>query len=155
MTEMARRGQGRVEPLDIFETFDRMLDEWTRNLPFRQARPAAESLLPEMIRVDEYRENGNIVVRAELPGVDPERDVEVSVAEGMLQIEADRRIEEDVEEKNYVRHELRHGHLSRRVPLPEGVSGNDITASYQDGILEIRIPAPQREPQKKIPVRKG
>ena len=70
---------------------------------------------------------------------------------GMLHIEAERRAEEKSEEKGYARHELRYESFGRNLALPEGVSGSAITPSYKDGILEIRIPAP--EPAKKIPSR--
>lgn len=143
-------------PVDLFERFDRMFEEWTANLPFRRPgffRPevAAEG----MIRVDEYRHDGELVIRAELPGIDPEKDVELTVLDGMLRIEAERREEEKVEEKGYLRHELRCGSFVRMLPLPEGVSEADVTATYKDGILEIHVPAPAREPAKKIAITKG
>jgi HSP20 family protein len=101
-----------------------------------------------MIPVDEYEEEGALVVRAELPGIDPETDVELSVSDHSLHIEAERREEEKVKEKGYVRHEVRCGSFARTLPLPEGVTETDITANYKDGILEIRIPAPEVEPAK-------
>ena len=51
-----------------------------------------------------------------------------------------------------MRRELRYGSLSRSLPLPEGVTGADITATYQAGVLEIRVPEPKREPIKKIAI---
>lgn len=108
--------------------------------------------MPEdLIKVDEYRENGTLVVRAELPGIDPDNDVELTVADGMLHIEAERRDEEKTEEIG----ELHYGSFSRSLPLPEGVTEADVTASYKDGILEIRVPARQPEPGKKIAVTKA
>jgi HSP20 family protein len=95
------------------------------------------------------------VVRAELPGIDPDEDVELTVTDGMLHIEAERREEEETEDKGYVRRELRYGSFSRSLPLPEGATEADITATYKDGILEIRVPAPQPPPAKKIPVSKS
>jgi HSP20 family protein len=103
----------------------------------------------ELIRVDEYRENGSLVVRAELPGIDPDTDVEINVSDGMLRIEAERRAEEKTDENGYVREELSLGSFTRTLPLPEGVTESDITASYKDGILEIRIPAPEPERPRK------
>ena len=143
------------KPVDVVDRFDRMFDDWMKGLPFR--RPmlfGREWATEQIIRVDEYRENGNLVIRAELPGIDPDKDVELTVSDSMLHIEAERREEEKVEEKGYMRHEIRSGSFTRTLPLPEGVSEADVTASYQDGILEIRIPSPAPEPAKKIAISK-
>lgn len=143
------------ERVDVFDRFDRMFDDWMKVLPFRRPTLAGrEWATEEMIRVDEFRENGSLVVRAELPGIDPDKDVELTVSAGMLHIEAERREEEKSEEKGYMRHELRVGSFSRLLPLPEGVFESDIKASYKDGILEIRIPAPEPASATKIPIAK-
>jgi HSP20 family protein len=133
-----------------------MFDEWMKGLAFR--RPTLfgrEWATEDVIRVDEYREDGSLVIRAELPGIDPEKDVELTVSGGMLHIEAERRQEEKVEEKGYLRHEIRAGSFSRTLPLPEGVSESDVRANYKDGILEIRIPSPEPAPAKKVEISKG
>ena len=121
-----------------FGRLDRMFDEWFRTLPMRRA--GWEVPGEELIRVDEFRDGDTQVVRAELPGIDPDRDVELTVADGMLRIEAQRRVEEETEDKGYLRHELRYGSFTRTLPVPEGADESDIKATYKDGILEIRIP---------------
>jgi HSP20 family protein len=144
------------KPVDVFDRFDRMFDEWMKGLSVR--RPmlfGREWAAEDVIRVDEFRENGDLVVRAELPGIDPDKDVELSVSDGVLHIDAERREEERVEEKGYLRHEIRAGSFSRSLPLPAGVSEADVTASYKDGILEVRIPTPEPEPAKKIEISKS
>jgi len=127
-----------------------MFEEWARMMPFSRWREAEE-----LIRVEEFREDGTLVIRADLPGIDPDKDVELTVSHGILHIEAERREEEKREEKGYVRRELRYGSLSRSLPLPQGVTEADITATYKDGVLEIRIPAPKHEPAKKIAISKA
>ena len=79
----------------------------------------------------------------------------LTVSDGMLHIKAERREEEKREEQGYLRQELRYGSLSRSLPLPEGVTEANITATYKAGLLEIRIPEPKREPAKKIAVSKA
>jgi HSP20 family protein len=141
---------------DVFDRFDRMFDEWMNGLAFR--RPmlfGREWATEDIIRVDEYRENGDLVIRAEIPGIDPDKDVELTVSDSMLRIAAERREEDKVEEKGYLRRELRCGSFSRTLPLPEGVTESDVTASYKDGILEIHIPSPAPEPAKKIAITKS
>lgn len=93
-------------------------------------------------------------MRAELPGIDPETDVVLTVSDHTLRIDAERKEEEKVKEKGYLRHEVRYGSFHRTLPLPEGVTEADIKASYKDGFLEVRIPAPEVEPAKKIPIAK-
>ncbi|HEX2297998.1 MAG TPA: Hsp20/alpha crystallin family protein [Pseudonocardiaceae bacterium] len=152
MTSLMRRSAAAPEPFTLFDRMDRLFGEWMRAMPMRTP------LVEDVIRVDEYQEGNNLVVRAELPGIDPERDVELVVSDGMLRINAQRRMEEQTEDKGYLRHELRYGTFTRALPLPEGVSEDDITASYRDGILEIRIPlpeAPDSAEPKKISIRKG
>ena len=143
------------EAADVFSRFDRMFEEWARMMPFRPMLFPRWREAEELIRVEEFREDGTLVIRADLPGIDPDKDVELTVSGGILHIEAERRVEEKREEKGYVRQELRYGSLSRSLPLPEGVTEANITATYKAGVLEIRIPEPKREPAKKIAVSKA
>ncbi len=154
MAGLMRREPHR-EAADVFSRFDRLFDEWTRMMPFR---PLAFPLwwgAGDLIRVEEYREDGTLVVHADLPGIDPDKDVELTVSDGTLHIEAERRQEEKREEKGYLRQEVRYGSFSRSLPLPEGVAEADITATYKDGVLEIRIPELKHEETKKIAISKS
>lgn len=153
MASLIRREPRRAEQVDIFDRFDRMFDEWMHEFPLRWPLFAGRaSTGAGMIPVDEYEEEGALVVRAELPGIDPETDVELTVSNHMLHIDAERKEEEKVKDKGYVRHEVRYGSFSRTLPLPEGVTEADIKANYKNGILEIRIPTPVVEPAKKIAI---
>ena len=145
----------REEATDIFSRFDRMFEEWARMMPFRPVPFPRWWEAGDLIRVEGYREDGTLVIHADLPGIDPEKDVELTVSHGMLHIEAERREEEKAEDKGYVRRELRYGSLSRSLPLPEGVTEADITATYKAGVLEIRVPQPKRESVKKIAISKS
>jgi HSP20 family protein len=149
------RREPRGEVGEFFSRFDRMFDEWARMMPFRTMSFPHWHDADDMIRVEEFREDGTLVVRADLPGIDPHKDIELTVSDGMLHIQAERRTEEKQEDKGYLRQELRYGSLSRTLPLPEGVTESDITASYSAGILEIRVPEPKGEPAKKIPISKS
>ena len=98
--------------------------------------------------IDVFGREGNLVVRAELPGVKPE-DVEVTFHNGVLALRGERRHESKIDEGAYFRMESAYGVFERQIQLPEGVSGDDISASYSDGILEITIPQrPQVQPKK-------
>ena len=145
MSSSLQRSRG-LEPLSPFGRLDRMFDEWFRTLPMRRPSFGMADLGEDVIRVDEYRDGDAQVIRAELPGIDPEKDVELTVSDGLLRISAQRRVEEDTQDKGYTRHELRYGSFSRTLPLPEGASESDIKATYKDGILEVRIPVAEPTP---------
>ncbi|MFD1211683.1 Hsp20/alpha crystallin family protein [Arthrobacter sp. GCM10027362] len=96
-----------------------------------------------MIRVEEEVKDDVLTVRAELPGIDPEKDVDVSVSEGQLHIRAERREKTEQKDKGSYRSEFRYGSFFRSVPLPKGVKDEDIKATYKDGVLEVTAPVPQ------------
>ena len=141
-------------PDSPWNRLDRLFDEWMRMQPMRRLL-GAETPGEEIIRVDEYREDDVQVIRAELPGIDPDKDVELTVTGGMLRINAERRTEEQTEEKGVIRREMRYGSFTRSLPLAEGATDDDIDASYKNGVLEIRVPVAQpvaRPEPKMIPV---
>lgn len=158
MSTVARRERA-ADLAGRFGRMDRLFEEWLRSLPMR--RPFGLNWDwpgEDLIRVDEYREGGVQVIRAELPGLDPEKDVEVTVADGMLRISAERRVEEKSQDAGYTRHEMRYGSYARTLPLAEGATESDIKASYKDGILEIRVPVVEQTPAAeptKVPIAKG
>jgi HSP20 family protein len=108
-----------------------------------------------VIKVEEFTEDGTLVIRAELPGFDPDKDVTVTVDNGMLHIVAERQTEETDEDRHFHRRELRYGSFARTVALPEGADGSAIKASAKDGILEVRVPMPEptpAEPSHQVPI---
>lgn len=94
------------------------------------------------MRMEEFVDDDTYVVRAELPGVDPDRDVEITVDDGVLTISAERREEKTEGEEGAAgyRSEFRYGSYRRSLALPVGVTPADVTATYADGILEVRVP---------------
>jgi len=138
---------------------DRMFDEWMRMLPARRPTWGGwEFPGDDLIRVNEYRDGNTQVIRAELPGIDPDKDIDVTVSDGMVRIDAERRVEQETQDKGYTRHELHYGRVTRSLPLSDGATAEDVAARYTDGILEIRIPivAPAAAPEpKKITVSKA
>ena len=146
------RREPHLEAGDVFGRLDHLFEEWLRMMPFRSTAFSRRLETGDLIRVEEFREDGALVVRADLPGIDPDKDVELTVSHGVLRIEGERREEEKREEKGYLRREVRYGSFSRSLPLPEGVTEADIAATYKDGVLEIRIPEPKREEAKKIAI---
>jgi HSP20 family protein len=94
------------------------------------------------MRIEEFMDGDTLVVRAEAPGLNPAKDLEITVADGMLTIAAERHEEVTEGEKGKAgyRSEFHYGSLRRTVALPVGASASDITASYEQGVLQVRVP---------------
>ncbi len=135
------------------------MERWFGDWPLARFWPDVRRPFPGgdlMPRVEEFTEGNQLVVRAELAGIDPEKDVEIHVADHTLRIRAERRQETKSEEQGRYRSEFQYGSFSRSIPLPAGASDQDVKATYKDGILEVRVPVDQGEAAaKKIPVERG
>ena len=92
------------------------------------------------LRIEEVHEDGELVIRAELPGIDPDKDVEITVSEGVMHISAKREERTEMKEKGVHRSEFRYGMFARDFVLPPGVDHRAVKATYKDGILEVRMP---------------
>ena len=90
--------------------------------------------------VDVFHRDKDLVIRAELPGIDPENDVEISLDQNVLTIRGERRYEERASSNGGSRFESGFGSFSRSILLPEGIGEDDIQASYENGILEVVVP---------------
>lgn len=133
MTSIVRR---QPSVLDIGDWMNRFFEE--RHLPEpRWALPFSDK---DLLRVEQFTEGGEIVVRAEMPGIDPDKDVKISLHDGMLNIRAERQDRSEETTKEQYRTEFRYGMFERTLPLPAGVTGKDVKATYKDGILDVRIP---------------
>ncbi|ETK30753.1 Hsp20/alpha crystallin family protein [Microbispora sp. ATCC PTA-5024] len=92
----------------------------------------------QVIRVEDFVADGRYVLRAELPGIDPDKDLEVTVGHGVLHIRAEKAREvKDAKEPR--RSEIAYGAFSRSVTLPPTAETEDVTAAYKDGVLEITV----------------
>jgi HSP20 family protein len=142
-----------LDPIDLFEEMQSDLSRflgapfgmWPLSRPLtRPLRRLTQFPMAGAPRVDVFERNGNIVVQAELPGVKKE-DIDLSIQEGDLVLQAEQRQEREVKEENWYRMERSYGSLYRRLPLPEGVQTDRINASLHDGVLEVTIPKPKEK----------
>lgn len=99
-------------------------------------RPTSFSELMHYIPVESFTRDGTYVVRADLPGVDPEKDIEVKVDGDVLTIHGERREEEHDDGHS----EVRYGSFTRSVRLPKGADATDVVARYDAGVLEVTVP---------------
>ncbi len=105
-----------------------------------------------MMRVEELEDDGHKIVRAELPGMDPD-DIDIRVEQGRLFIRAQREEKKEDRDDTRYRSEFRYGSYERSFALPAGASEDDVKATYVDGILEVRVPVdPAVSEARKIPI---
>lgn len=121
MSALTRKGS-RGQFLDLFELLEP---------PYALQHPFGGQAMP----IEERIQNGRYEVRAEMPGINPQKQAEVTVAKGILTIRAER--PEDTDHTGHS--EFRYGSFSRQVALPESADEADIQASYDEGILEISV----------------
>lgn len=147
-----------VVPEEIVE-LDRPFAEFFRTLagpwPFRPllALTPGKHYIPT---ADVFARNGDMVVRVDLPGIDP-KDIKVKLDDGELVVMGERKADKEIKEEGYYRKESTFGFFERHMTLPKGVKEGEIAAEYDKGVLEISFPkAPKAEAlpkAKEIPVR--
>ncbi|HUI44796.1 MAG TPA: Hsp20/alpha crystallin family protein [Nitrospirota bacterium] len=104
--------------------------------------------------VESYVKDGKLVVRAEIPGVDP-KDLDVSMTEHELVIKGERKHEKETKEENYAYREIAYGAFERHFALPEGAKADELKAKFTNGILEITVPVPAISKARKIEIETG
>jgi HSP20 family protein len=125
--------------------------DWESLFRFPSTLPQA-SFRPS---IDVARKEDQWIITAELPGIDPDNDMEITLDDDYLTISGEKSVEREVTKDDRVLRERKYGSFVRRLPVPEGVSADKITASYTDGVLTITVALPEAsqplEPRK-IPV---
>ncbi|ADG89044.1 hypothetical protein TBS_13400 [Thermobispora bispora] len=137
----------RSEPWSMLPDLFDWLDE-----PLAGFRPMM-SMFGRQIRFEDFIEDDRYVLRAELPGIDPDKDVEITLSNGILTVHAERRHEE----REAQRSEFRYGSFTRSIALPAGADENDVKATYDRGILEISVGLRKKEKErgKRIPIERA
>jgi HSP20 family protein len=144
--------------LSPFEEMDRLMGSffprhWLR--PFRWEMPSwAELGAPlemKMPRIDVIDRDDDVLVRAEIPGVE-KKDLEVSMTDTTVTIKGCTSHEAKEEKGNYFRSEISRGSFSRTIGLPSDVDSDKAKAVFKDGILELTIPKVEKAKRKSIPI---
>lgn len=150
----------RAAPVErvVVDPFERFMERFFTDFP-RLPWPRIE--WPEVWRplrelelkvpaVDVYEEGDDVVVKAELPGMTKDQ-IDVSLTDKTLTIKGEKRRTEEVKEKDYYRSERTFGAFTRTITLPVEVKADAATATFKDGVLEIRLPKteePGKRPRK-------
>ena len=101
--------------------------------------------------VDIYENGDSLVLKAELPGVNPD-EVEIRVEDNTLYLKGNRKFENEVKEQNYHRVERSYGTFTRTFSLPNSVDADKVGASYKDGILTLTMPKKEEAKPKTIKI---
>jgi HSP20 family protein len=93
-----------------------------------------------------------LIVKAEVPGMD-KKDINITVSDGILTIEGEKKHEKKEDNEQYHRVERRYGTFSRTVRLPDEVEADKVDATYKDGVLNIRLPKSEAVHPRKIEIK--
>ena len=94
-------------------------------------------------QVEMFERDGKLVVRADLPGLNKD-DVKVELTDNAVTISGERRSEHEEKREGFYRSERSYGSFFRRIPLPEGVNTEDANATFNNGVLEVEMKAPEK-----------
>ena len=138
------------DPFTTLSRLDRDFDDLVRRT---WGGPRAAMTAGFVPPVEMVTEGADVLVRLELPGIDVDKDVEIEVHDGRLTVSGHREesVEEESEDRKVLVREHRYGSFRREFALPTGITGDDVEAAYENGILEIRITGvtqPEPQPQK-------
>lgn len=135
--------------MDVQGEMNRILDEAFGGLARQSGRRQDNGVSRWAPAIDAVSDDGDLVIRAELPGVKLE-DVDITLQDGVLTVSGERRAEHEKEGSGYYVRERRHGSFRRSMSLPEGTDESKIHARFEDGVLEVRVEgaAAIREPKR-------
>ena len=144
----------RWEPLREFSTLQNEMNRLF-NTVFDAPAPAGNGGLRRWLPAMDLVESGDhFVLRADLPGLG-EDDVNIEVEDRVLTISGERKAEHEVDKDGYHRIERAFGSFSRSLTLPEGIDADAVQATFDRGVLEVRIPKPEERKPRKISIGVG
>ncbi len=127
---------------ELDDLFERMLG---------RSKLTAQPTYLQAPEIESYVEKGVLVVRADLPGLDP-KDVEISVIANHLVIRGHRESKQEAKGRDYYHREVFYGSFERSIPLPEGIRAEQVKSSYRHGVLEVTLPLPKEAMARKVPI---
>jgi HSP20 family molecular chaperone IbpA len=133
----------RRQPRSLFPEFSELFSAFPS---FTGLRPAFDTRL---MRLEDEMKEGRYEIRAEIPGVDPAKDIDITVRDGQLTIKAERSEKKEFDGRS----EFSYGSFVRTVSLPAGADEDDIKATYDKGILTVSVAVSKSEPgEKHVPI---
>lgn len=124
--------------MDVQGEIDRLFNEMLGGAPWRAGRQLTERPTTWAPAMDVLQKDGNLVIRAELPGVKQD-DVDITLANGVLTISGQSKDEHEEQRGGYYVRERRRGSFRRSLTLPEGTDDSKVHARFEDGVLEVTV----------------
>jgi HSP20 family protein len=154
--EVAKAPASTPRALSPFDEMDRMFESffprsWMRPFRWEWSHMPEFAAFDKLPRVDVIDRDYEILVRAEVPGVD-KGDLEVSVTDNTVTIKGSTRHEKKEEKGDFYRREISRGTFARTVALPSDVDGGQAIATFKDGILEITAPKIEKAKRRSVKV---
>lgn len=136
--------------MDLHRQMTELFEDFWRNVNGELAPLGPQGLQPS---VDVSEDDKAVTVRADLPGM-AEKDVDVSLSEGILTIRGEHTEERDEEKSDYHVRERRYGRFHRRIPVGRGIDEDNVKAEFKNGVLTVTLPKTEdaKEDTKKIPI---
>jgi HSP20 family protein len=133
----------RRQPRSLFPEFTELFAAFPS---FSGLRPAFDTRL---MRLEDEMKDGRYEVRAEIPGVDPAKDIDITMRDGQLTIKAERSEKKEFDGRS----EFCYGSFVRTVSLPAGADEDDVKATYDNGILTVSVAVAESKPaEKHVPI---
>lgn len=146
---------GNLVPWEPFREMMSLRDAMNRLFEESFLRPGALGMseeTPMNTPLDVYETDNSVVLKAAVPGVKPE-DLDVSITGDVLTIKGEYKDEPEPEKKrNYIRQERRYGSFSRTLTLPTSVDANNITATFENGVLTLEMPKREEVKPKSVKI---
>jgi HSP20 family protein len=139
---------------DPYRELNRLQDEMSRALGDERLQFRAADSVGWTPSCDVYEDEDEIVVRAELAGVDPQ-DVELRFENGVLTLKGERKLEKEANRENYHRLELSYGTFTRAFSMPTTIDAEKIRAESKQGVLLVHLPKKPEAKPKSIQVKVG
>ena len=132
----------RADPFtDLAASWQRDIDRMFRSLAESFGSGGTMARRSEWLPAADVLTRGDdLVIRVELPGIDPDRDLEITIEDNMLHIRGQRQETQEEKGEGFIRRETSFGSFERVLQLPSDVSTEDLKANYENGILEIVVP---------------
>ena len=138
-------------PLMPLRDIDRWLDDFFMR-PFALPRARMSAMQEIMPDVDIFESDGDVVMKAELPGMKKE-DIEVTLSDGSITISGEKKQEEEIKKKDYYKVERSYGSFCRTFSLPSEVKADKAKSTFKDGVLEVRMPKSEEAKSKEVKVK--
>ncbi|MDA8124914.1 MAG: Hsp20/alpha crystallin family protein [Deltaproteobacteria bacterium] len=135
--------------MDLDKWFDEALLRPFSPFGLSRLRVAPEEVVPA---VDLFEDNGNLILKAELPGIKKE-DIEITLTDGGITLSGEKKKEKEIKRKDYYKWESSYGSFCRTFSLPTEVQADKVTSTFKDGILQVTMPKSEAAKSKEVKIK--